>query len=99
MFTSLSAYRLRETASKLRRFTSAGTDFVVLRSKTLAPVDQYYIVRADWEDEPTTAQIEPLAHVNVTATGKTIFKTWQPEMFKLKESKQSFMQDLKDIFH
>lgn len=99
MFTSLSAYRLRETASILTKMTSEGTEFVVLRSKVLRPVAQYYIVPADWECESPTAQIEPLAHVNVTMTGKTILKTWQPEIFRFDKTKQSFLKEFQTLLH
>jgi len=99
MFTSLSAYRLRETSSVLAKISSAGREFVVLRSKTLKPVTQYYIVSADWKRKALTAQIEPLAHVNVTKTGKTILKTWQPEKFEFERTKQSFLQEFQSLLH
>lgn len=99
MFTGLSAYRLRESAYLFKKISSAGKEFVVLRSKTLKPVTQYYIVSADWESESLTAQIEPLAHVNVTRTGRTILKTWQPEIFKFDKTEQCFLKEFKSLLY
>lgn len=99
MFSSLSAFRLRETASAFGKITYTETEFVVLRSNTLKPVTQYYIVPADWELEVPTAQIEPLAHVNITVEGKIILKTWQPEIFKCDKNKQSFLTKFQALLH
>lgn len=99
MVSSLSAYRLRETASLFTSLTSFGDKFVVLRSKTTMPVAQFYIVPSDWATKSRNAQIEPLAHINVTSSGKKIFKTWQPELFNIKASKEVFIETFVPNLH
>ncbi|WP_063661575.1 hypothetical protein [Aliivibrio fischeri] len=90
MFTSLSQYRLRETAEHLINIKAAGSQFAVLKSKNNTVVTQYYIVSSEWAEMSSKVQIEPLAQVNVRA-GKVFFVSWQPELFKMKESKQEFL--------
>lgn len=94
MFTSLSQYRLRETAEHLINIKAAGSQFAILKSKNNAVVTQYYIVCSEWAEMSSKVQIEPLAQVNVRA-GKVFIVSWQPELFKIKESKQEFLASFK----
>jgi len=99
MLTSLSQCRLRETASLLKSFSTSGKEFSVLRSNTTSPIAQYYIVSADWESYPPTMRIEPLAHLNVTRSGKVILQTWQPEFFEVNSNEQHFLSEFKKLTH
>jgi hypothetical protein len=90
---SLSAYRLKEKAQFVAGYSD---DFVILKSKTSLPVTQYYIVPSDWS---LLARTQPLAHVNVTTAGEVRVKTFQPELFNLSLSLESFETQLNTLIH
>lgn len=98
MFISLSNYRLRETAIPLASIEATGTKFVILRSINVSVVTQYYIVCEGWENKSIKTQIEPLAQVNVRA-GNAFFVSWQPELFKVKETKKDFLDSFRHFIH
>lgn len=91
--SSLSAYRLKETAQIIAGFAD---DFVVLKSKSTLPVTQYYVVPSNWHK---MARTQPLAHVNVTDKGKIILKVFQPDLFDLSLDSDQFKTQINTLLH